>query len=235
LHRSITRIGFILASVFLLGGIVLSLVRTVWVAAAVMIAYAILAKRARWMARPAAVVSFMAISFFGASIAVNMLYSVRQLVDVSNNPIIARALTFGTLYDRIRSVDMFWKSLPQLWLRGYGYAADSWITSKFGGFTSLPVNFSEHNVVVELLWYFGLPGLILFSAVVFVALSHVWRYSPNDGLARATLGLLAAYVLGMYFTGLANGAVFLNFYFFFMLGNMLAATRVMRETVPREG
>lgn len=213
--------AFYLISVFLLGGVLLSLVRTVWVAAMGMIAYAVLARRWRWLARPQVVILAMPAAFVASGLASVLLYQLRWLATVVGNPILARALTFGTLAARMGSLTAFWQSLPRFLLSGYGMAASPWITSKFGGFASLPSNFGEHNALVEYLWYLGLPGLVLFFAVLYISMRSVWRAYRNGHVSAHFMALAAAYLLALYVTGLGNGGVFLNMYFFLMLGTFL--------------
>jgi len=215
---------FYFVSVFLLGGIMLSLVRTVWVAALAMIAFFFLARRFAFLARPPIVMVLMLAMFFVADIASSMLYSFMWLAGVIKMPILARALTTGTLEARAGSINAFVESLPRFLFHGYGLAASSWITSKFGGFADLPLNFGKHNVVIEYLWYVGMPGLILFFAIPFFALQSVWQACSRDGKVHSDFpALAAAYVIAMYLTGLGNGGAFLAPNFFYLMGILFSA------------
>ena len=215
---------FYFVSVFLLGGIMLSLVRTVWVAALAMIAFFFLARRFAFLARPPIVMVLMLAMFFVADIASSMLYSFMWLAGVIKMPILARVLTTGTLEARAGSINAFVESLPRFLFHGYGLAASSWITSKFGGFADLPLNFGKHNVVIEYLWYVGAPGLILLFAIPFFALQSVWKACSESGKVHSDLpALAAAYVIAMYLTGLGNGGAFLAPNFFYLMGILFSA------------
>jgi hypothetical protein len=167
----------------------------------------------------------MLATFAASGLASALLYQLKWLAAVIGNPILARALTFGTLEARMGSLAAFWQALPRFLLSGYGLAASSWITSKFGGFSSLPPNFGEHNVIVEYLWYLGLPGFILFFAVFYVSMRSVWRAYHNGDVSTNWMALAAAYLLALFVTGLGNGGAFLNMYFFFVTGILLGSGR----------
>jgi hypothetical protein len=216
-----------------LAGIVFSLVRTVWVAAAVLVIYTLLVRRFPVLARPWVVLPVMLISFFGTNLVALLLYQLRPLQALIKNPILQRMLTVGTLEARIDAVSDFMKSVPHLIWHGYGAAASSWITSKFGGFGSLPTNFSGHNVLVEYLWYFGLIGVLLLLVLFFLISQNTWRDYARGGLKRSTLALFAGYLLGLYFSGLANGSTFLNINFFFFMGLAMASFG-KEQDVPSE-
>jgi len=230
LEKSIQAGAFYLIALLLLSGILLSLVRTVWVAALGLIMYFLLARRYTSLAKPSSVMGVMFGAFLAAALIAALLYPLKWLAGMVSNPLLARALTFGTLEARMGSMSAFWESLPRFLFSGYGLAASPWMTSKFGGFQGLPLNFGEHNVLVEYLWYVGLPGLVLFFVIIYFSLQSVWKAYRSGNVSADFMALCAAYLLAMYVTGLGNGGVFLNMYFFFITGYMLGLNVQRRKS-----
>jgi hypothetical protein len=103
--------------------------------------------------------------------------------------------------------------LSSRWIVGFGYAGSEWLGAKFG--TSLPPNFGRHNALVELLWYTGPLGVILFLVTLYRA--HVAAYRESTGAQH----IMAAYLIAMFTSGLASGGGFLNYYYLFFLGSLL--------------
>lgn len=221
--------SFSLVAIILLAGVLICMVRTIWVGIAGTILYALLARRWPILLRPGVVIALMICGFFAANLATNLLYPFMWLASIIKNPLVARVLMFGTLADRVRSVEAFWQALPHLLVSGYGAAASSWITYKFGGMAILPRNYAEHNVVVEQLYYSGLPGLALFFSIIYLALRQSWQKMQCGVWTQGLAAVFAALLLGLYLTGLGNGGVFLNLYFFFILGLMLAKQNNLRS------
>lgn len=213
---------FLLIAFVLFSGILVSVVRTVWMGAIFMLIYAFLARRFLVLLKPGVVLMSMIGLYFATNLASNLLYSLNWISALFNNQVIARALTFGTLADRIQSLDNFWQLLSQNWLMGLGYAASPWISRKFGGFDTLVSELGQHNVVNQLLLYVGLPGLLLFFAIVLHALRSAWKRYHAGLLKKSALIKFVAYILGIYLIGLGNGDASLNIYFFLLLGCFVA-------------
>lgn len=222
------KLFFVLASVILLASVLTCMVRTIWLGVAGTILYALLARRWPILLQPGVVIALMITGFFATNIIANLLYPFMELAKSINNPLIARVLTLGTLADRVRSVAAFWQALPNLLVSGYGLAASPWITYKFGGMAFLPSNYAEHNVLVELLYYGGLPGLALFFGLIYMALHRAWLKVRRGVWTQGTAAICSAFLFGLYLTGLGNGGVFINLYFFFILGLMLAKQNNLR-------
>jgi hypothetical protein len=222
---------FVLLGLVLLGGIFASIVRGIWAATVVVIAYALLARRFRWLGKPWIVLGLMVAAFWIVNEAAGILYNFRALTAQFNNPLVARIFTLGTLEARMRAGSNFWLALPGLLWRGYGYAASPWITNKFGGFQALPANFGEHNVVVEMLWLFGLPGLLLFFIVNYQVVANIWNAFRNSNHAKGVIAVTSAYIFGMYVSGLINGGVYLNPIFFFVIGVMVSNRKPEQEKI----
>lgn len=217
-RRKISSRQFLAASTLFAAAITLSLVRTVWIASVALVGYTLLARRFRFLLKPVTLLSIYAAAFFLGDVASFALYRFTPLAQAVTDPALRRAVTLGTLAARKGAIEAFLNTLPDRWISGIGYAASPWITNKFGGFATLPENFSSHNVMVELLWYVGLPGLVLFVAVVWRVVNHAYRGYRADVISHKSLSLLFGYLLAMYLTGLGNGGVFLSFYYFFFLG-----------------
>lgn len=224
-QRKISLLTFFLVSGFLLGGILLSLVRTIWVTTLGMIVYAFLGRRWHSLGRPRTILIMILALFVVSALLSAFLYSFMWLAGTIGNPILARALTFGTLEARMGSLTAFVESLPRFLLTGYGMAASPWITSKFGGFGFLPPNFGNHNVVVEYLWYLGLPGVVLLFLLFYLAAQSVWKAYREGKVSAGFMSVASAYLLAMFTSGLGNGGVFLNMFFFFMLGAMFGLSK----------
>jgi hypothetical protein len=143
-----------------------------------------------------------------------------------DNAYLRRALVLGTVEARKNALLHFEKLVSGRLFSGSGYAASTWVSGKFDEDEDLRndiVSLTSHNAVLELLWYVGVPGLILFTMVFyevsrcgFVAVTRASRGK------RKSLVVLCAYVVGMFVSGLGNGGVFLGFYFFFFCGTLAA-------------
>ena len=218
LKDSISWLGFVLISGVFVIAIALSLVRTIWVATAIMVVFALIARRLSWLTNPRVLVLLLAVLFFAAEIASAFLHQFASLAGLAEDPFLRRAITFGTLDARLGAVEAFATQLPDHWFGGFGYAASPWISQKFGGFESLTINLSLHNALLEFLLYFGIPGLLLFFLVLWTAISRGHQAMKIRLMSRPILAVFAAYITAMYLTGLSNGGVFLSFPFFFFLG-----------------
>ncbi len=213
MQNRISKFSFISVSFLLLIGILLSLVRTIWIGAIFFIAYSWLAKRWHFLSNPLTIVFVLVILFYSSNIIARLLYSFSSLSATLVNPILGRAFTFGTLADRIEAVSSFWNNLPQFLISGYGLAASEWITTKFGGFNDLPINFGKHNVLVEYLWYVGVFGLALIFLTIYNALKKA-----NKVLSNNLKAVTVAYLLAMFLIGQGNGSAFMNLTFFYFIG-----------------
>jgi hypothetical protein len=132
----------------------------------------------------------------------------------------------GTVAARKDALQNFADLAPERLLLGSGYAASSWVGGKFGEDQDLQKNLAamtSHNVVLELLWYVGLPGFFLFIMLLYeVARSASLAVSRAASAETKKLVVLVGYVVGMFVSGLGNGGAFLGFYFFFFAGVVAA-------------
>ena len=234
LKESISWLGFVVISGVFVTAIALSLVRTIWVATVIMVVFALIARRLSWLTNPRVLVPLLAVLFFAADIASAFLNQFASVAALAENPFLRRAITFGTLDARMGAAEAFAAQLPNHWIGGFGYAASPWISQKFGGFNSLPINFSLHNAPLEFLLYFGVLGLLLFFLILWAAISRGHRAMKIGLLPMPTLAVLTAYISAMYLTGLSNGSVFLGFAFFFFLGALGSNLQTSSLSKPSE-
>lgn len=212
-------------AIFVTGlGVVLSLVRTVWVSFVMFFMFAWAWHSFRFVRRPGVLLAALIGIFFAANLAAGILYSMFQLIPMpENNAVLQRILILGTLEARKEALNIFVSELPARWLNGFGYAASEWLASKFSSETMLPANFASHNALVELLWFLGVPGVVLFFALIY----HLFKFNRKRWYAgtdqeRIIRALLLAYVFAVFTSGLGNGSAFWGYYLFFFLGISLS-------------
>jgi hypothetical protein len=224
-RKELSRAGFLAVSAVFLAAIGLSVVRTAWVATAALIGYVHFSRKFRFMTKPVVVIGLLVGLFFAGDLAAISLQGLRDLARESLPPVLRRTITFGTLDARAGATMAFASALKNRAVTGYGYGASAWITNKFGGFELLPSNFALHNAVVELLWFVGLPGLIVAAAILMHVTRRGWRAARAGHLSRDEHLILLGYAFSMYLTGLSVAGVFLSFPFFYFMG-ILASHRV---------
>ncbi|MCL5263725.1 MAG: hypothetical protein M1343_00745 [Chloroflexi bacterium] len=229
------QMSFTLISLLLATGILMSLVRGVWVALLALLLYVWFAQRFSSLLRPRVLLLLFAGSFLAAGIASSFLYGFAWLAGTTTDPLVSRALTFGTLEARNGVFDAFVSALQARWLIGLGYAASPWLTGKFGGGADLPANFGSHNAVVELLLYVGVPGLLLFTMLLYRVFAQAAEtYASAQPAFRAALIVVAAYLFAMFVTGLSNGGVFLSYYFFLFAGILASNSAKQSEEITTQ-
>jgi hypothetical protein len=223
-ERFVSRPVFLTSAALFAGTIGLSLVRTGWAAFVAFVLFYVLARRRSFLLKPAVIVLLTVAAFFAGDIASTVLNRIGDMAASSSNLLLRRAMTFGTLEAREGASGVAVAVVRGHWLSGLGFAASQWITTKFGGFPLLQGNFAAHNAIVELLWYVGLLGVVLFYALLYAAQSGAWKSWKQGRLPINHLALMTAFVVAMYLTGLSTAGVFLSFPFFFYLG-LLGAKR----------
>mgnify|MGYP000623614553 CR=1 FL=1 len=222
--RALGRTSFVLGSLTFSLAVLVSLVRTVWVSWAAFLLSCWLFYRVRYIRNPWLTTFVVVAMFLGAGPLADYVYSSAPRLAL-NNPVLQRAFTVGTLEARRHALEALLSNLPGLWLFGYGYAASDWITSKFGREVALPPNFAAHNGFVELLWYTGLPGLVVFLIFIYILFRSVQSAWPvADGPTRRMLGASLAYIVAVLVSGLGNGGAFWGYYLFFAAGSILGTT-----------
>ncbi len=156
------------------------------------------------------------------------------MVATVDNPYLTRAMVLGTVAARKDALKNFEELAPERLLLGSGYAASPWVGGKFGEDQDLQKNLAaltSHNVILELLWYVGLPGFLLFIMLLYeVARCAFMGLSHAASAEKKKLAVLVGYVVGMFVSGLGNGGVFLGFYFFFFAGAVAAHSMNSRKT-----
>lgn len=217
---------FRLISAILVIGLGLSLVRTIWVAAAISLIAPWIVGRLPVLLRPRFLLPGLVAVFVASNLLANSLYSLAWVAGQIDNPLFARAVTLGTLEARRDALEALLEASSTHGALGVGYAASTWIADKFAEGGSLPPNFAAHNVVVEQVWYVGLPGLVLFFAVLGRVFQEAGQtIQGSDRRRRERAAILAGYLLAMFVSGLGNGGVFLGYYFFFFAGLLVAEKR----------
>lgn len=210
------------ASVVLILAMASCLVRTVWISCVATVAFGFMAHRLRVILRPWVFVLVLAGLFVTSDFSSAYLRDQAGAVAIVDNPYINRVMLLGTVAARKYALQHLGEIAPQRLLFGSGYAASSWVGGKFGEDDDRlkeSLALMSHNVILELFWYVGLPGVVLFmllfcevSRCAFVAIS---RAGP---CRRKTLAVMVGYIVGMFVSGLGNGGVFLGFYFFYFCG-----------------
>ncbi len=221
---------FALAIVIIAAGIVISLVRTIWLSFIVFLLWSRIARTTSRAVHPLVATMVIISAFVAVEFASDQIYELREFSVTVDNPILARSMIFGTVEARQNALDIFISLLPAHWLSGLGYGISPWLTGKFGTEIALPPNFAAHNAVVEILWYTGLPGVLLFLITFYKALAVNWQfYTHGLGTDRGVRMILPALLIAMFVSGLGNGGVFLGYYFFFFTG-ILSGSRLLSFT-----
>jgi hypothetical protein len=205
--------------------ILLSATRTIWIGLVAFLVFAAIASRFSIFLK-ARFPFFLALGmFFMVDVVGGFLYkNYFGLFATSSSPFLSRALTFGTVEARLGALDALVRILPERWFLGVGYGASSWITGKFGG-ALVARDFTIHNFAVELVWFVGLPGLLLFCLLlccIFSAAQKTYYESPSS--SHRTIAVICGYLLGMVLTGFGNGGVFFGYYFFFFAGVLVGSS-----------
>jgi hypothetical protein len=167
--RQIGRGTASIVGTLLVAGAVVCLVRTVWVALAAFVGFTVLTGCVKGVVRPKVLVPTLALFFFGADLSSTYLRDQAGRVTAVDNAYVARALVLGTVAERKHAVENFLALVPERLWTGSGDAASPWVDSKFGGAKEAQKTIAastSHNVVVESLWYVGLPGLALLVLLV---------------------------------------------------------------------
>jgi hypothetical protein len=222
------------ASAVLVAATAICLVRTVWISFLTFVAFGCLAYRLRILLRPKVFVLSLVGLFVLSDLSSTYLRDQAAMVATVDNPYLTRAMVLGTVAARKDALKNFEELVPKRLLLGSGYAASSWIGGKFGEDQDLQKNLAaatSHNVILELLWYVGLPGFLLFIMLLYeVARCASLALSRAASAEKKRLAVLVGYVVGMFVSGLGNGGVFLGFYFFFFAGAIAAHSRKPRKT-----
>ncbi len=205
---------FSLISSVILLSIAASIGRSIWVATAIFISLAFLARRVRLLLHPNLVMIMMIGGFILFSLVVPILIGFSPVIQ--DNPRAIVAFTTQTLSDRTAALETIVKLISEGNIFGIGFAASEWISHKFKSDVTLPPNFGRHNALVELMYYCGAVGVIIFLSILYKAHKNAysrWRSSIET--------FIAAYLIALFILGFASGSNFLNYYYFFFLGYLL--------------
>jgi hypothetical protein len=158
-------------------------------------------------------------SFFFFYQAMSFLYS--HGLGAISNPYLRRALTTGTLSDRLRASDLLLTN-TKISIMGDGLGSAGYFARKFGYETT---NVDYHNIFVDMIDSMGLIGLFLFIYLLYFSFKQaLWNiHHEPEPYARRLLISLFCLILGMITVGHFNGAVFhfgraLPIYFWGILG-----------------
>jgi len=212
---------YIISALFIIA-LSLSLVRTIWVSFLLFVLYAFATHHFRWLLRGRYILSIIAFIFFASILATALLHN-DYIGFASNieNPLLSRAVTTGTLEARLSSFTQLYDAFTNNILYGLGYGAHPLFALKFSGASYLEDNIGAHNFIMELMWFTGVSGLVMFFVILNYVFNAGYRKSQQINSSKEeslTIAIVSAFLFGMLLSGLGNGGVFLNFYFFFFLG-----------------
>jgi hypothetical protein len=213
---------FVFITLILGIGIFLSVVRTVWVSFVVFLACYWLIKRFPALFLPGTLfLTFIGMFFIADFMASNVYESYLGFFPNAIAPLMARALTIGTLEARMGAAEALVSLLPDHILYGLGYASSPLIAGKFGTGVDIVSMVSRHNAILEIVSYTGIPGLILFFVLIYRIFSAAAsNYRTASHPLRSLMPPIAGYLMGMLVSGFGNGTVFHNFFFFFFAGTV---------------
>ena len=233
LRRSMPSIVFIIVGSALVVGIALSLVRGIWLSFAVFIAFAFAARAIPALLRPAIVMSLLIAVLVASQIVGQYLYeSYRWYAGMATDPVIARALTTGTVEARLGLWSALGEAIGRYGVLGIGYGSHIWIAHKFLPADARPDILNVHNVMTELLVLVGIPGVLLVLAILYVVFrGPSGERFEADSREKGVHAVIAGYLVAMIVSGFTNGGVFLSFHFFFFAG-ALHSFRLVRQGSP---
>lgn len=233
LRRSVPLIVFMIAGSVLVVGIALSLVRGIWLSFAVFIAFAFAARAIPALLRPVIVMSLLIAALVASQIVGQYLYDTyRWYAGTVADPLIARALTTGTVEGRLGLWPALVEAITQYGAFGIGYGGHIWIAHKFLPADARPDILNVHNVVTELLVLVGIPGMLLFLTFLYAVFrGPSGTHLETDPREKSVHAVIAGYLVAMVVSGFTNGGVFLNFHFFFFAG-AFHSFRLIRQSSP---
>jgi O-antigen ligase len=235
-RRSVPLIAFVLVGGLLVVGIALSLVRGIWLSFAVFVAFSLAARAVPPLTRPSIAVSLLIVALVASQIVGQYLYEdYRWYAGMTSDPVITRALTTGTVEARLGVWPALGEAIDQHGVFGIGYGGHIWIAHKFLPAEARSGVLNVHNVVTELMVLVGIPGVILFLAILYIVFrGPSGRQIEFDSRERRVHTIIAGYLVGMVVSGFTNGGVFLGFHFFFFAGaiHALRTHQIQQRNLP---
>ncbi len=207
-----------LAIGFSLIGMVATETRSPWVAIlGALLIHRVLQVKA--MRRPMVVITGILVAF-GLVLSVGQYAFQHWVPKLTNNALLNRYMTVGTIEARTSAPELFLEILPKHIFVGDGFGSA-------GNGIKVSAEQYSHNVLVGLLLDLGLPGLLAFGVIFY---AWTWESLKVAHLRRPEWALpqrwIIAACVGMAFTGALNGPLFLSSYFAIFQG--IAMGQVMR-------
>jgi len=169
--------------------------------------------------RPMVVITGILVAF-GLVLSVGQYAFDHWFPRLTNNALLNRYLTVGTIEARTSAPELFLSILPTHLLLGDGFGS-------VGNGIKVSAEHYSHNAIVGLLVDIGLPGLVAFCIFFY---AWLWESLKVASLKRPDLALPQRWIvsacIGMTFTGALNGQLFLTSYFAIFMG--IALGQVMR-------
>jgi O-antigen ligase len=235
-QAKMSRWSWLSLAALVLAGVFCTLTRTVWVGLLVTAGVFVLF-RYRTFRRPWLVFCLSMGSFGGTVLVGDFLYRelfLAQRLPVFENAITGRYLTVGTIAARISAWSALRDAISMAPVLGQGYGVMLYALRDAEAARLYRIPFS-HNFLVDLVLNAGVPGALLF----------VWFYLQwlREGFAvlrrtldarlRRTLLWIIAFSVGSVITGYLNGASFMTYEFFLIMGLLTGCATHPRVVVPR--
>jgi hypothetical protein len=222
------------AVVFGLVGMVAAQTRTVWVALfGALLVHWILGSRA--LRHPIVVITGVLIAF-GLVLSVGQYALVHWVPKVTNNAILNRYMTVGTISARTSALEIFIRVLPRYLVVGDGYGTNGTSLETTSENSDLNSDYYSHNAIDGLLLSVGLPGLLAFGAFLY---RWLWESLRIVSLRRLDIAKSQRWIVsacvGMLFTGSLTGPLFLNSsYFMIFVGLSMGEAIRLRQRSEAE-
>lgn len=188
------------------------------------------ALRKGYLSSPRVLMTFLLFLLVGALIIFAHLpedYIVK--LDSDAGAVAERYVTSGTLRDRVVDWEMIHEALEKHWLIGRGLARNE-----------LAADLQEsaldkarmHVSFMSLLAGTGIAGTLLFVGFFYSCISSIFRRIrlAGDEAVRSSLYWVVAFACGHIVMSFTVGPLFLNNYFFFILGLGVGSVRIHSET-----
>ncbi len=209
-------------------GVFLTMTRTVWVALLCTTGASLLLKK-KFFRNAGLLWLTLIFAFPLTTISANYIYT--NLFPVApriENAIVHRYLTVGTVEARMNGLELIPHILQSHAIvgRGFGNGVSYAALSKEIDMSDAQ---DSHNSIVDLLYKCGILGVALFVLFQFLWFRHAFKvYSlAGDGAHRSALRWHIGFAAGYFLVGYFNGSVYLNGYYYIMLGFVAG----MKQTV----
>jgi hypothetical protein len=223
-----------LAIGFSLAGLVAAQTRTVWVA----LLGAVLMHRVlglRSLRRPIFVITGILITF-GLVLSVGPYALAHWAPRLTNNAMLNRYMTVGTISARTSALEIFLRELPRHIVLGDGYGTSDTPLETVDENQVQASDYYSHNAVDGMLLSVGLPGLLTFGVFLY---RWLWESLRTVNLSRREVARSQRWVIascvGMLLTGGLMGPLFLNSsYFMLFIGMSMGESVRLRQRSETE-